>query len=143
VSGFGLGTWTVIQTCTVLSILKVYGTVCAAADAANSRSGINSFMLFFLCKLCGYCAFYVNDGASEGVNKGVSKGVICYFTDHSESLDMTINLSSSTFDNGHRKATVLVCSEYLGLAPDPCRVPPLVFLLLSCLDTIFFIYRII
>jgi hypothetical protein len=51
--------------------------------------------------------------------------VSCYFTDHSESLDLTIIFSSSTFDNGQRKATVLVCSEYLGLAPDPCRVPPL------------------
>ncbi|MFO0477622.1 MAG: hypothetical protein ACK50L_02410 [Bacteroidota bacterium] len=37
---------------------------------------------------------------------------------------MTTNLSSSTFDNGHRKATVLVCSEYLGLAPAPNRLPP-------------------
>ena len=52
--------------------------------------------------------------------------VSCYFTDHSESLDLTTIFSSSTFDNGQRKATVLVCSEYLGLAPDPCRVPPLV-----------------
>ncbi len=51
--------------------------------------------------------------------------VSCYFTDHSKSLDLTINFSSSTFDNGHLKATVLVCSLYLGLAPDPCRVPPL------------------
>lgn len=46
-------------------------------------------------------------------------------TDHSESLDLTNNFSSSTFDNGHRKATVLVSSLYLGLAPEPCRVPPL------------------
>jgi hypothetical protein len=38
---------------------------------------------------------------------------MCYFTDHSESLDLTTNFSSSTFDNGQRKATVLVCSEYL------------------------------
>jgi hypothetical protein len=49
-----------------------------------------------------------------------------YFNDHSESLDLTIILSSSTFDIGQRKAKVLVCSKYLGLAPDPCRVPPLV-----------------
>ena len=39
--------------------------------------------------------------------------VSCYFTDHSESLDLTINFSSSTFDNGQRNATVLVCSLYL------------------------------
>lgn len=61
--------------------------------------------------------------------------VSCYFTDHSESLDLTINLSSSTFDSGQRKATVLVCSLYLGLAPEPCRVPPLVSFL-------FFIYKV-
>ena len=52
--------------------------------------------------------------------------VSCYFTDHCESLDLTTIFSSSTFDNGHLNATVFVCSEYLGLAPDPCRVPPLV-----------------
>ena len=41
------------------------------------------------------------------------QNVSCYFTDHSESLDLTTNFSSSTFDNGQRNATVLVCSEYL------------------------------
>jgi hypothetical protein len=60
-----------------------------------------------------------------GYGGGVNKIVGCYFTDHSESLDLTINLSSPTFDNGQRKATVLVPSLYLGLAPDPCRAPPL------------------
>ena len=61
--------------------------------------------------------------------------VSCYFTDHSESLDLTINFSSSTFDSGQRKATVLVASLYLGLAPDPCRVPPL-------FSFLFFIYKV-
>jgi len=48
------------------------------------------------------------------------------FVDHSESLDLTIVLISSTFDSGQRKATVLVGSLYLGLAPAFLRVPPLV-----------------
>src|SRR5699024_7764023 len=55
---------------------------------------------------------------------GVYIHVSCYFTDHSESLDLTTNFSSSTFDNGQRKEIVLVSSLYLGLAPAFLRLPP-------------------
>jgi hypothetical protein len=59
--------------------------------------------------------------------------VSCYFTDHSESLDLTINFNSSTFEIGQRKATVFVSSLYLGLAPAFLRVPPLVsFFFFTC-----------
>ena len=65
------------------------------------------FVICYYCSVCHYCLFS------------------CYFTDHSESLHFTTNLSLSTFNNGQRKATVLVSSLYLGLAPELIRLQPL------------------
>jgi hypothetical protein len=45
----------------------------------------------------------------------------------SERFALTIILSSGILEIGQRKATVLVGSKYLGLAPAFLRVPPLGF----------------
>ena len=77
------------------------------------RCSMECFVIFVMA----WCWFNATESKPQNVS--------CYFTDHSESLELTIIFSSSIFDSGQRNATVFVCSLYLGLAPAFLRVPPL------------------
>lgn len=59
--------------------------------------------------------------------------------DHSESLALTYNLSSSIFDNGHLKLTVFVGSVKADFLPAFLRLPPcfLIFFFMPIFDLTF------
>ncbi len=61
--------------------------------------------------------------------------VVRYLTAQPSNSVLSKLLTCSILEIGTRKAIVFVGSLYLGLAPEPCRVPPLVSFL-------FFIYKV-